>query len=131
MSISKAIGRAEKLVAQVEAKTGRPDGRFVKGNSGGPGNPFNATVQKLRAAMVQAVGPEDIAEVVGQVLTQAKEGNLAAIKLLLSYTIGQPHQTIQPDRAELDAVEIQNKTELYRELIAQRARFASIYRQDD
>jgi hypothetical protein len=131
MSLSKAIGRAEKLVAQVEAKTGRSDGRFAKGNSGGPGNPFNATVQKLRAAMVQAVSPEDIGEVIGQVLTQAKDGNLAAIKLLLSYTIGQPHQTIQPDRAELDEAEIRNKTELNRELIAQRARLASIYGRDN
>jgi hypothetical protein len=93
----------------VEAKTGRSDGRFAKGNSGGPGNPFNATVQKLRAAMVQAVSPEDIGEVIGQVLTQAKDGNLAAIKLLLSYTIGQPHQTIQPDRAELERLKYKTK----------------------
>jgi hypothetical protein len=131
MALSKAIGRAEKLASQVEAEMGRSDGRFAKGNSGGPGNPYNATVQKLRAAMVRAISPEDIAEVIGQVLTQAKEGNLAAVKLLLSYTIGQPHQTIQPDRAELDAVEIRNKTELTNEQIAQRARFAAIYNRDN
>jgi len=99
------------------------NGQFGVGNKSGQGFPFNASVQRLRSAMIAAVTAEDIAQVIGKVLDQAKEGNLAAVKLLLSYTIGQPHQTVQPDRSELDGLETQNKAEFTKEQIAQRARF--------
>jgi hypothetical protein len=104
------------------------NGRFGMGNKGGPGNPYNGTVQKLRAAMVSAVSEEDIRAVIGKVLDQAKEGNLAAVKLLLSYTIGQPHQTVQPDRVDLDALEIQDQSELKQALIDQRADFRARFK---
>jgi hypothetical protein len=76
-------------------------GRFAKGNGGGPGNPFARQVAALRSALVAAVTPEDIGAVAQELLRQAKEGNLAAAKLLLSYTLGKPAATVDPDTLDL------------------------------
>ncbi len=84
-------------------------GRFAEGNSGGPGNPFARQVAALRVALLSAVTAQDVAAVAEELLRQAKEGNLAAAKLLLSYTLGKPAAApVDPDT--LDAQE----WELYR-----------------
>lgn len=36
-------------------------GRFLPGNAGGPGNPYAARVGELRAALLNAVKPGDLA----------------------------------------------------------------------
>lgn len=77
-------------------------GRFARGNPGGTGNPFARQVAALRSALVQAVTPDDIREIAEKLLLQAKAGNLAAIKLLLSYTLGKPGPAASPDAVELD-----------------------------
>ena len=38
------------------------DGRFLAGNPGGPGNPYSRQVAKLRQAILDAVTPQDVAE---------------------------------------------------------------------
>src|SRR5215475_9876903 len=73
------------------------DGRFAKNNKGGPGNPFNRQVAALRQALLQRVTTEDIEEILAVLLIKAKSGDLAAIKLLLSYTIGKPGPAVEPD----------------------------------
>lgn len=73
------------------------DGRFAKGNPGGSGNPFNRQVAALRQALLNAVTPTDLEEIVAVLLIKAKSGDLAAIKLLLSYTIGKPGPAVDPD----------------------------------
>lgn len=73
------------------------DGKFAKGNKGGPGNPFNRQVAALRKALLDRVTAEDIEEVLAVLLIKAKSGDLAAIKLLLSYTIGKPGPAVDPD----------------------------------
>ena len=65
-----------------------PNGRFAPGNKGGPGNPHAAKVAELRSALLEAVTPEDIAEVVGSLLTQAKAGDIAAAKVLFDRCLG-------------------------------------------
>ena len=78
--------------------TGRhSNGRFAKGNSGGPGNPFARQSAALRQALCDAVSEEDIRELAQQLLAQAKGGNLAAMKLLFSYVIGRPAPAVDPD----------------------------------
>src|SRR5213078_437222 len=72
-------------------------GRFAPGNPGGPGNPFNRQVAALRRALLAKVTAEDIEEVLAVLLIKAKSGDLAAIKLLLSYTIGKPGAAVDPD----------------------------------
>jgi hypothetical protein len=72
-------------------------GRFAKGNPGGPGNPFARRTAQLRRVLSMAVTDEDIAAIAQQLLEQAKAGDVAAARLLLSYAIGQPTEAVDPD----------------------------------
>src|SRR5947209_135258 len=78
-----------------------PHGRCARGNVGGPGNPFARQVAALRSALLGSVTPEDIQGVAQELLRQAKEGNLAAAKLLLSYALGKPAPAVDPDTLDL------------------------------
>src|SRR5205807_1722116 len=53
-------------------------GRFVKGNEGGPGNPFARRVAELRKAAMAAVTPEDMGAIMAIMAQKAKEGDVAA-----------------------------------------------------
>lgn len=63
-------------------------GRFGKGNPGGPGNPHAQRTAKLRAAMLKAVKPKDITDIVAALVDQARKGNVTAARELLDRTIG-------------------------------------------
>lgn len=65
-------------------------GQFTKGNNGGPGNPFAQQVAELRKTLLAAVKPKDLRDVVRALLKQAKEGNTAAVRELLSRLLGPP-----------------------------------------
>ncbi len=65
-------------------------GRFLPGNPGGPGNPHGGQVSRLRARLVEAVNPEDFAEILRALLERAKGGDIAAARFVLEYTIGKP-----------------------------------------
>jgi hypothetical protein len=69
-------------------------------NPGGPGNPFARQVAALRSALVNKVTPEDIEDIVIILLLKAKQGDLAAVKLLFSYVLGKPADTVDPDRLD-------------------------------
>jgi hypothetical protein len=87
-----------------QADKGRDqNGRFAQGNQGGPGNPFARQVAALRKALLDKVTPEDIQAIAEKLILQAKCGNVQAAKLVLSYTIGKPKPTVEPDN--LDAEE--------------------------
>lgn len=75
-------------------------GRFLPGNKGGPGNPFAAQVGRLRAALLRAVKPADLREVVTALLEQAKSGNVAAARLVLEYCLGRPVEADVIERIE-------------------------------
>jgi hypothetical protein len=85
-------------------------GHFAKGNMGGPGNPFARRVGALRSALLASVTARDMEGVARELVRQAQEGSLAAAKLLLSYTLGKPAQTVDPDTLDL------HEWELYRRL---------------
>jgi hypothetical protein len=72
-------------------------GHFNLGNPGGPGNPYARQVAALRKAMLDAVTAEDIRAVAQALLARAKEGDSAAARLLLSYTLGRPAAAADPD----------------------------------
>ena len=72
-----------------------PDGRFVEGNSGGPGNPRAPRVQAWRTALAEAVTPEDVGDVVKVLVAAAKEGKPWAVTLLLDRCLGKPKQAIE------------------------------------
>jgi len=80
-------------------------GQFVKGNAGGPGNPFARHMAKFRAKLMEEVTDEDFEKIAFQLVMMAKAGNMDAIKLLFNYIMGKPTQTVDPDR--LDHMELE------------------------
>jgi hypothetical protein len=84
-------------------------GRFAKGNAGGPGNPFARQVAGLRRALLAAVTEEDMEVVARRLVAQAVEGDIAAARLLLSYTLGKPGAAVDPDTLD------QQEWQLYRQ----------------
>ena len=82
-------------------------GRFAPGNQGGPGNPFGRRVGELRKAMLAAVSDDDIQAIMRAMIERAKEGHVQAAKLVLSYSIGMPTDTVDPDRADIDEYKVE------------------------
>ena len=76
------------------------NGRFAKGNPGGPGNPFARQVAAMRQAFFVAVTTEDIAVIARAMIDKAKEGDVAAARIVLQYTLGRPAATVDPDRLD-------------------------------
>ncbi|MBY0524289.1 MAG: hypothetical protein K2R98_12865 [Gemmataceae bacterium] len=77
-------------------------GRFARGNAGGTGNPFARQAAALRSALVRSVAEQDISDIAAALLRAARDGNVAAAKLLLAYCIGRPAETPDPDRLDVD-----------------------------
>ena len=74
------------------------NGRFAKGNSGGPGNPLAKHTGRLRSALINAVTEQDMHEVVQQLISVAKKGDTAAAKLLFDRCLGRPTEADLLDR---------------------------------
>jgi hypothetical protein len=88
----------QRTAAQTASSNGRDgQGRFAKGNGGGPGNPFARQTAALRKALVEAVTPEDITQIAHTLMILAKQGDLGACKLLFSYVLGKPQAAVDPD----------------------------------
>jgi hypothetical protein len=81
------------------------NGRFAKGNPGGPGNPFARRVADLRWALVEGVTPEDMRDIAVALALRAQAGNVSAARLLLQYTLGKPVEQPHPDRIDRDEIE--------------------------
>jgi hypothetical protein len=77
------------------------NGRFAKGNRGGTGNPFARQTARLRQAMLDAVSPEDMNDVICAMKKKAADGDVPAAKLLMSYCIGKPTAPENPDTLDL------------------------------
>jgi hypothetical protein len=78
--------------ALVPAPNGHRDcnGRFLKGNPGGPGNPFVRQVAALKAALFEALTREDVGAVMRTMRDKALSGDVAAARLMLEYSVGKP-----------------------------------------
>jgi hypothetical protein len=72
-------------------------GRFTAGNRGGPGNPFARQTAALRQALVNAVSEKDIADIAAVLLEKARQGDVAASRLVFAYTLGKPAAAANPD----------------------------------
>ena len=93
------------------------NGRFLRGNTGGPGNPLAGKIGKLRAALVAAVTEDDIHAIALALIATAKRGDVRAVKELLDRTIGRPVETDLLER--LEALEAAlNEVEAEREGVA-------------
>jgi hypothetical protein len=94
------------------------DGRFVPGNRAGSGNPFHRAVAARRKALLDAVSPEDVAQVGRQLLAQALAGDVAASKVLLTFVVGRPPEAVNPDAVDLDELRLLMASPLRLELVA-------------
>src|SRR2546423_13779951 len=74
------------------------NGRWAKGNPGGPGNPFARRVAALRKVIINRLTEEDLLAITEALLAKAKQGSVGGAKLLLAYGIGKPASAPDPDR---------------------------------
>lgn len=65
-------------------------GRFVRGNKGGPGNPYARRIGRLRSALLDAVTPEDLREVAAALVREAKGGSVPAAREIIDRLLGPP-----------------------------------------
>ena len=65
-------------------------GRFEQGNKYGMGNPFAKKTAQLRAALLSAITPDDMAVVIKILISKARGGDLVAVKELLDRAVGRP-----------------------------------------
>jgi hypothetical protein len=77
-------------------------GRFAPGNGGGPGNPYARQVAELKKILLEETTPERLRNIIKKLLTLAEEGNVPAIKLVLSYALGKPQPAANPDQISFD-----------------------------
>ena len=87
----------------------KSNGQFAKGNKHGTGNPYARRVARLRSALLDAVGENGLADIVQGMISAAKGGDVAAAKLLLSYLLGKPVESVEPDYVEIHERELQSK----------------------
>ena len=87
----------------------KSNGQFAKGNPGGPGNPYARRVARLRSKMLEAVGAH-LDEIVGSMIALARDGDVQATKLILSYSLGKPQETIHPDLLDAHEKDVQKLT---------------------
>jgi len=72
-------------------------GRFTAGNKAAKGNPFARRMARLRSVLLDSVTDEDLRTVSAKLIDLAKGGDLAAVKLLLAYSVGKPDVPVDPD----------------------------------
>jgi hypothetical protein len=75
-------------------------GRFAVGNAGGPGSPLAGRSAKLRAVLLDEVGPDEMRRVVRVVLQAALDGDLRACRDLMDrgHRAGSPWPDDRQDR---------------------------------
>src|SRR5262245_53934343 len=101
-----AAGADPSANAQAGANPQRDtSGRFLRGNKGGPGNPYARQTAALLKAAADSARPEDMAEVMKMLLEKAKGGDVAAARLWMAYSGGKARPAADPDT--LDAHELQ------------------------
>lgn len=64
------------------------NGKFVRGNSGGPGNPHAKKVSQWRSAMMNAVTAADVRKIVKAMVKAAEGGDVQAARMLLDRCLG-------------------------------------------
>jgi hypothetical protein len=81
------------------------NGRFAKGNPGGPGNPYARQVARMRVRALDSVSGDDVEAILSKMVQLAKQGDVPAARLVLQYTLGRPVASAHPDRLDRDEVE--------------------------
>ncbi|CAN5217750.1 hypothetical protein BH10PLA2_BH10PLA2_20340 [soil metagenome] len=77
-------------------------GRFPKGNAGGPGNPHARHCANMLTLFRSCIDAQRLEALIKVLYDKAYAGDLGAIKLIVSYSIGKPTHAPQPDGIEHD-----------------------------
>ena len=100
-----------------KATNGRmANGRFGKGNRGGPGNPFNRRIAELRRMLMEAVS-ERLPAIVAALIVKAEAGDVAAIRIALQYGVGMPLPAADPDRVDVEEWKLAEESMVTREAV--------------
>jgi len=95
------------MVPTANGDNGRDsNGRFTKGNSGGPGNPHARRTARIRRLILDSVSDDDIRATLATLVNLARGGDLAAIRELLDRTAGKAVPAVDPDRVDLEALKL-------------------------
>jgi len=88
------------------------NGQFAKGNPGGRGNPFARKVASFRAAIINAVTPADLAQILEVFRQKALQGDYQAAKFVFQYSAGKPADAgkVNPDRLDLEEFQLQKES---------------------
>lgn len=78
-------------------------GRFAKGNPGGPGNPTLVRLGQMRAAVREAITPDDLQNVLRGLRDKATKGDSQAASVLLVHVLGRPREAVADFHVELPA----------------------------
>ena len=70
------------------------NGKFAKGNPGGPGRPRRAIESQYLATLADAVGLDDWQEIVVRAIEDAKAGDKAAREWIAKYVLGNEPMTL-------------------------------------
>jgi hypothetical protein len=70
------------------------NGKFVKGNGGGPGRPPKKKEERFMEVSISAVSLKDWRDIIKKAVEQAKRGDTQARKFLAEYLIGPPQQRL-------------------------------------
>lgn len=93
-----------------EPESGRDDqGRFSKGNRGGPGNPYARQTARLLKVIRDAVSAEELRNITRKLVEKAQQGDTAAARILFTYVVGKPLPAGQPDMVDHDEWELHRK----------------------
>jgi hypothetical protein len=83
-----------------------PGGKFAKGNPGGPGNPTFRKLAAGRRVILEAISDDELKELTRALWTRAVKGDNEAAKVLLGYRVGKAKEVVEPDRADLDELNL-------------------------
>ena len=78
------------------------EGKFAKGNSGGPGNPHARACAKMLEIFRNTISEQEMVEICRMLYLKAVGGDISAAKIILSYKIGKPLPAPHPDSIDRD-----------------------------
>lgn len=88
--------------ASSKPKDRGPNGQFIKGNCGGPGNPHARHCARMLDLFRTAINDEDMVRLFRVLFNKAVKGDLSAAKIVLAYKIGKPRPCPDPDSNDRD-----------------------------
>jgi len=70
------------------------NGRFTKGNRGGPGNPYARRVADFRRVLLEAVSDQDLHDIARTLVEKGKAGDVMAAREVLDRMLGKAKTTL-------------------------------------